>query len=98
MYPIVSSLRFCLVILNRADVRVLKEREAFWRKQNRRETQGLSPGLAETGSAPPPCFQNMPFELALGMFEATHGAEFFESPTSCSVSQCSTALPNAPIL
>ena len=87
-----------LVILNLADVKLLKEGEAFWRKQNRRETQGLSPGLAEKGSAPPPCFQNMPFELALGMFGATHGAEFFGSPTSCSVSQCSTALPSAPIL
>src|SRR5258708_130737 len=42
--------------------------------------------------------QNMPFELARGMFGASHGAEFFGSPTGCKVSQCSIAFPSASIL
>jgi hypothetical protein len=52
----------------------------------------------ETGSASTPFFQNMPFELTRGIFGPTHGAEFFGSPTSCSVSQCSRAFPLAFIL
>src|SRR6266853_1369348 len=39
--------------------------------------------------------QNIPFGLARGMFGPSSGAEFFGSPTSCNVSQCSTALPSA---
>jgi hypothetical protein len=37
--------------------------------------------------------QNIPFGLARGMFGAINGAEFFGSPTTCKVSQCSIALP-----
>lgn len=43
-------------------------------------------------------FQNIPFALARGMFGAINGAEFFGSPTTCKVSQCSTAFPSAFIL
>jgi hypothetical protein len=43
-------------------------------------------------------FQNIPFALARGMFGAINGAEFFGSPTTCKVSQCSTALPSEFIL
>jgi hypothetical protein len=39
--------------------------------------------------------QNMPLALARGMFGAMSGAEFSRVPTSCKVSQCSTALPSA---
>jgi hypothetical protein len=39
--------------------------------------------------------QNMPLALARGMFGAMSGAEFWRVPTSCKVSQCSTALPSA---
>jgi hypothetical protein len=42
--------------------------------------------------------QNIPFGLARGMFGAINGAEFFGSPTTCKVSQCSIALPSASIL
>jgi hypothetical protein len=42
--------------------------------------------------------QNIPFGLARGMFGAINGAELFGSPTTCKVSQCSTALPSASIL
>ena len=44
--------------------------------------------------AGPPA-QNIPFELARGMFGATIGTAFFGSPTSCKASQCSIALPSA---
>jgi len=42
--------------------------------------------------------QNIPFGLARGIFGAIRGAEFFGSPTTCNVSQCSIALPSASIL
>jgi len=42
--------------------------------------------------------QNMPCGLARGIFWPIQGAEFFGLPTSCSVSQCSTAFPSAFIL
>ena len=42
--------------------------------------------------------QNIPFGLARGIFGASNGAEFFGSPTTCKVSQCSIALPSASIL
>jgi hypothetical protein len=42
--------------------------------------------------------QNIPFGLARGIFGAIKGAEFFGSPTSCKVSQCSIAFPSASIL
>jgi hypothetical protein len=41
---------------------------------------------------------NIPFELARGIFGLSIGAEFVGSPTNCSVSQCSIALPSASIL
>ena len=71
-----------------------------------RASCGISPPeYLETGSFPledqvyrssqiPPA-QNIPFGLARGMFGAINGAEFFGSPTSCKVSQCSIALPSA---
>jgi hypothetical protein len=39
--------------------------------------------------------QNIPWGLARGMFGAIHGAELVGSPTSCRVSQCSTAFPSS---
>ena len=45
-----------------------------------------------------PPAQNMPFGLAQGTLGASHGAEFFGSPTTCKTSQCSIALPSASIL
>jgi hypothetical protein len=42
--------------------------------------------------------QNIPSGLARGTFGASHGAESFESPTTCKVFQCSIALPSASIL
>ena len=42
--------------------------------------------------------QNLPFVFAAGTFGMSQGAEFFGSPTTCKVSQCSIALPSASIL
>src|SRR5258708_39698897 len=44
--------------------------------------------------AAPYSSQNIPWGLARGMFGATHGAELVGLPTSCRVSQCSTAFPS----
>jgi hypothetical protein len=53
---------------------------------------------SDSGSASPRPVQNIPFGLAQGTFGASHGAEFFGSPTTCRASQCSIALPSASIL
>jgi hypothetical protein len=46
--------------------------------------------IAEAPCRAPP-FQNIPWAFARGMLGAIHGAESVGSPTSCRVSQCSTA-------
>src|SRR5262249_44363602 len=43
-------------------------------------------------------FQDIPFALVRRMFGAINGAEFFASPTTCKMSQCSIALLSAFVL
>ncbi len=64
-------------------------------REGRRGPRGAGHFVISVLRAGASAAQNIPFGLARGMFGPSSGAEFFGSPTSCNVSQCSTALPSA---
>lgn len=86
----VVALAPCAIDVQRASLLTRKVLCALAKQR----AQSLRTHLFEASRA----LQNMPCGLARGIFWPIQGAEFFGLPTSCSVSQCSTAFPSAFIL